>query len=149
MIGVQTGEGIVLAAEKRVTSTLLISSSIEKVVQVDKHIGMALSGLSADSRTLIDHARLEAANHTFVYDEPMPVESITRSVSDLALRFGEGIEGQETIMVTIKVHGNTGHIYLHEKHVALCPCSVYERFSPLYRLCTCFYYRADRLAWLS
>lgn len=34
-------------------------SSIEKVAEVDEHIGVAMSGLTADARTLIDHARVE------------------------------------------------------------------------------------------
>lgn len=49
-----------LAVEKRVTSPLLEPSSIEKVMEIDTHIGCALSGLTADARTMIDHARVEA-----------------------------------------------------------------------------------------
>jgi 20S proteasome alpha/beta subunit len=33
--------------------------SIEKVAEIDSHIGCAMSGLTADARTLIDHARVE------------------------------------------------------------------------------------------
>ena len=64
-------------------------SSIEKVAEVDEHIGVALSGLTADARTLIDHARVEAQQYRFTYNEPIPVESLTQSLCDLALRFGE------------------------------------------------------------
>lgn len=46
-----------LGVEKRVTSTLLETSSVEKIVEIDRHIGCAISGLQADSRTLIEHAR--------------------------------------------------------------------------------------------
>jgi len=132
---------------------------------VDSHIGCAMSGLTADARTLIDHGRVEAQvlscdhrhsvslratarawayrpgcpetdacrqqtsrvlhindyeepnqvairlqpwtkvgkcvrcspdpvscvaqQHRFTYNEPMPVESCTQSLCDLALRFGE------------------------------------------------------------
>jgi 20S proteasome subunit alpha 5 len=80
----------VLGVEKRVTSILLESSSIEKIVEIDTHIGCAMSGLTADARTMIDHARLESQNHRFTYDEPLRVESCTQAVCDLALRFGEG-----------------------------------------------------------
>jgi len=48
-----------------------------------------MSGLTADARTLIDHARVESQQHRFTYNEAMPVESITQSLCDLALRFGE------------------------------------------------------------
>ena len=38
-IGIQTSEGVVLAVEKRVTSPLIEPSSIEKIMEVDNHIG--------------------------------------------------------------------------------------------------------------
>ncbi|KAK7474160.1 hypothetical protein BaRGS_00034620 [Batillaria attramentaria] len=88
-IGIQTNEGVVLAVEKRVTSPLIEPTSIEKIMEVDKHIGCAMSGLIADSRTLIDRARVESQNHWFTYNEKMSVESVTQAVSNLALAFGD------------------------------------------------------------
>lgn len=88
-IGIQTSEGVVLAVEKRVTSPLIEPSSIEKIMEVDNHIGCAMSGLIADSRTMIDRARVEAQNHWFTYNEKMTVESVTQAVSNLALQFGD------------------------------------------------------------
>ncbi|XP_011447862.2 proteasome subunit alpha type-5 [Magallana gigas] len=88
-IGIQTSEGVVLAVEKRVTSPLIEASSIEKVFEVDDHIACAMSGLIADSRTLIDRARVEAQNHWFTYNAKMSVESVTQAVSNLALQFGD------------------------------------------------------------
>ena len=38
-MGISTSEGVVLAVEKRVTSTLMEPSSIEKVLEIDSHIG--------------------------------------------------------------------------------------------------------------
>lgn len=49
-----------------------------------------MSGLVADAQILIDHARIETQNHWFTFDEQMPTESCVRSISDLALGFGEG-----------------------------------------------------------
>ncbi|CEI90100.1 Putative Proteasome subunit alpha type [Rhizopus microsporus] len=97
-IGVQTSQGVILAVEKRVSSTLLEPSSIEKVMEIDEHLGCAVSGMTADARTMIEHARVAAQNHRFTYDEKLKVESVTQSVCDLALRFGEGAEGEESIM---------------------------------------------------
>jgi 20S proteasome subunit alpha 5 len=37
-------------------------------------------------------------SHHFNYAEPLSVESCTQSICDLALRFGEGAEGEESIM---------------------------------------------------
>lgn len=91
-VGVQTSEGVVLAVEKRITSKLLEPSSVEKIMEVDEHIGCAMSGLTADARTLVEHGRVETQNHRFSYNEPMGIESLTQSLCDLALRFGEGEE---------------------------------------------------------
>lgn len=48
-----------LAVEKRLTSPLIVPSSVEKIFEIDSHIGCAVSGLTADARTLIEHARVE------------------------------------------------------------------------------------------
>ncbi|XP_071961447.1 proteasome subunit alpha type-5-like [Antedon mediterranea] len=88
-IGIKTSDGVVLAVEKRITSPLIEPSSIEKIVEIDSHIVCAMSGLIADARTLIDRARVDAQNHWFTYNEHMSVESVTQSVSNLALQFGD------------------------------------------------------------
>ncbi|CAD5177881.1 unnamed protein product [Musa acuminata subsp. malaccensis] len=90
-IGLRTNEGVVLAVEKRVTSPLLEPSSVEKIMEIDEHIGCAMSGLIADARTLVEYALIHQ-NHRFSYGEPMTVESTTQALCDLALRFGEGDE---------------------------------------------------------
>uniref|UniRef100_A0A8D8UW43 Proteasome subunit alpha type n=1 Tax=Cacopsylla melanoneura TaxID=428564 RepID=A0A8D8UW43_9HEMI len=91
-IGISTSEGVVLAAEKRITSVLMEPSSIKKIVEIDKHIGCAASGLIADSRILTDRARVECANHWFTYDEKMDIESVAQAVSNLAIQFGDSDE---------------------------------------------------------
>jgi hypothetical protein len=57
-----------------------------------------MSGLQADARSMVEHARVESQNHAFNYNEPLRVESCTQAICDLALRFGEGAEGEESIM---------------------------------------------------
>lgn len=89
-VGIQTSQGVVLAVEKRLTSRLLVPSSVRKLEKLDEHIGCAMSGLVADARTLVEHARVETQNHWFTYDERIGIESTVQSVSDLALGFGEG-----------------------------------------------------------
>merc|ERR1711953_1568643 len=88
-IGIQTSEGVILAVEKRITSPLMEPTSIEKIVEIDSHGACAFSGLTADSKTLIDRARVESQNHWFTYDEKMQVESVAQAVSNLAIQFGD------------------------------------------------------------
>ena len=42
-------------------------------MEIDHHIGAAMSGLVADAITLIDYARDNAANYYINYGEPMSV----------------------------------------------------------------------------
>ncbi|XP_062523068.1 proteasome subunit alpha type-5-like [Corticium candelabrum] len=88
-VGIQTSEGVVLAVEKRLTSSLMEPSGLEKIVEIDSHVGCAVSGLIADARTMIDRARVEAQNHWFTYNEPMSVESIAQAIGNLAMQFGD------------------------------------------------------------
>lgn len=77
-VGIRTSQGVVIGVEKRIPSPLLEQSSVEKILEIDRHIGTAVSGHAADARTLVDHARVECANHHFTYDEPLRVESLTQ-----------------------------------------------------------------------
>lgn len=88
-IGIKTDEGVVLAVEKRITSSLMEPTTIEKIVKVDKHLAIAFSGLTADSKILIERARVEAQSHVFSHDNHMPIESVAQSVSNLAIQFGD------------------------------------------------------------
>jgi len=71
---------------------------VDKVAEVDWHVGAAASGLTADARTLIEHARVECQNHRFTYDEALRIESLAQSVSDLMMSFGEGGEENKSKM---------------------------------------------------
>jgi len=98
VIGICTSEGVVLVVEKRITSPLMEPAAIEKIAEVDKHVGLASSGLTADSKTLIDRARLECQNHWFTYNENMSVESVAQAVSNLAIKFGDSDDDNEGAM---------------------------------------------------
>jgi len=106
-VGITTPHGTILAVEKRVQSTLLETSSIEKIMEIDSHIGCAMSGLTADARTMVEHARMTGQMHAFTYDEPIKVESVAQAVCDLALRFGESVDDDEAMMVSLR----SGHVW--------------------------------------
>lgn len=88
-VGIATKEGVVIAAEKRLPSSLVVPSSIEKILLIDNHMGCAMSGLSSDARTLVEHARVETQNHHFTYNERMPIEACVHSIADMALDFSD------------------------------------------------------------
>ncbi|ESL09075.1 proteasome alpha 5 subunit [Trypanosoma rangeli SC58] len=94
-LGIQTPDAVIIAAEKRVPSVLVDPSSMNKILEIDHHMGTVLSGMVADARILVEHARVEAQNHRFTYDEPMRVESCALATCDLSIRFGEGGGGKK------------------------------------------------------
>ncbi|WAR63076.1 hypothetical protein PtB15_18B158 [Puccinia triticina] len=99
-IAATTKDGVILGVERRSQSKLLEASSIEKIMEIDSHVGCAVSGLVADSRTMVEHARVVGQNHRFTFDEPIKTESVTQAVCDLALRFGESTHDEDAMMVS-------------------------------------------------
>jgi 20S proteasome subunit alpha 3 len=83
-IGVTSSEGIVLAAEKKVTSKLLEPSiSSEKMYLIDNHIACAVAGITADANILIENARLNSQRYLYAYQENIPVEYLVQQLCDL------------------------------------------------------------------
>jgi len=81
-IGVCYNNGIVLISTRQISSSLMKPESVEKIFQIDDHIGIAISGMTADAKFLIDKARLEAQINVSTYDEPIGVEYLTKRVCD-------------------------------------------------------------------
>ena len=77
-------DGVVFAVEKIVRSKLYERSANKRIFSIDKHIGMAVAGLMADSRQLVEIARDEAANFRSEYGSNVPLRvriSLCRSFS--------------------------------------------------------------------
>ena len=81
-VGVRTADGVVLAADRHARSPLIERDSIEKIHEIDGHVGVASAGHVADARQLIDVARRQAQVNRLRYDEPASVESLTKEVTD-------------------------------------------------------------------
>ena len=64
-VGIKYKTGVVLIVDKRVTSRLIEPASIEKIFEIDNHIGCATSGLVADARALIDRFKIDIDLESF------------------------------------------------------------------------------------
>ena len=82
-VGIKCPEGIILAVDKRTTSPLVESKSIEKLFKIDEHVGSATSGLVADARALVERARVEAQINKITYSEPISVETLSKKLCDM------------------------------------------------------------------
>jgi proteasome alpha subunit len=81
-VGVKYKTGVVLIVDKRVTSRLVEPGSIEKIFEIDDHVGCATSGLVADARALIDRARLDAQINDITYSEKIQVKTLVKRICD-------------------------------------------------------------------
>lgn len=79
-IGIKYREGVVLAADKKITGRLAVPGSIEKIFQVDDHIGVAASGMVGDTRALVERMRVEAQANRTLYSEPVDVGTLAKGI---------------------------------------------------------------------
>jgi len=82
-IGIVCSDGIILVADKRVVDSLVVPESVEKIWQIDEHIGAAASGILSDARVLIDRAQLKAQQNRVTYDSEIDTSSIVKDMCDL------------------------------------------------------------------
>lgn len=82
-IGILAKDGVVLAADRAVTSKLLDpGNEKEKLYIIDDHIVGATAGWTADAHVLTNYARVTAQRHRFSFDEPQPIESLVVRLCD-------------------------------------------------------------------
>ncbi|XP_053616431.1 proteasome subunit alpha type-1 [Plodia interpunctella] len=70
-VGLKNKQYAILIALKRAVSEL--SAYQKKIISIDDHIGISISGLTADARMLSRFMRTECLNHRYAHDAPMPV----------------------------------------------------------------------------
>ncbi|MBN2153705.1 MAG: archaeal proteasome endopeptidase complex subunit alpha [Candidatus Lokiarchaeota archaeon] len=88
-IAFKAKDGAVLVVHKKISTKLMDPSQIHKVYLVDKHVGVAISGLHADARILTDQARLQAAYHRLSYDEDVPVATLVKKICDISQAYSQ------------------------------------------------------------
>src|SRR3990167_2145898 len=82
-IGLVCKDGVVLIADKRITSKLMVPEAIEKMFKIDDHIATAAAGIISDARVLVDRAQMRAQQHAVTYDSKIDVLSIVKDICDL------------------------------------------------------------------
>ena len=82
-IGVVCSDGVLFVTDKRVVDSLVVPESVEKIWQIDDHIGATASGILSDARVLIERAQLRAQMHRVTYDTPVDVITIVKDICNL------------------------------------------------------------------
>ena len=82
-IGMVCSDGVLLVADKRIVDPLVVTEAIEKIFQIDEHIGATASGIISDARVLIERAQIKAQQHQVTYDSPIDTLSVVKNICDL------------------------------------------------------------------
>ncbi|KAG7206570.1 hypothetical protein KM043_000256 [Ampulex compressa] len=79
-VGLKNKTHAVLIALKRASSEL--SAHQKKMIPIDKHLGITISGLTADARMLSRYMRMECLNYKYSFDEVIPVSRLIASLGN-------------------------------------------------------------------
>jgi len=82
-IAMVCADGILFVTDKRVIDSLVVPEAVEKIWQIDEHMGATASGILSDARVLIERAQLKAQQHRITYDTPIDTLSVVKEVCDL------------------------------------------------------------------
>ncbi|MFW9946329.1 MAG: archaeal proteasome endopeptidase complex subunit alpha [Candidatus Odinarchaeota archaeon] len=123
-VAVKSKEGVCLAAQIKIPSNLMDADSIDKLFQVDEHIGVAISGLHADSRMLINYARVQAQSFRLTYDEPVRLNMLVKTLADIKQQYTQfgGIRPFGCALFFIAIDAGGTQIY------TTSPSGIYRAF---------------------
>ncbi|MFX1566760.1 MAG: archaeal proteasome endopeptidase complex subunit alpha [Promethearchaeota archaeon] len=123
-VAVKSKEDVCLAAQIKVASTLMDADSIDKIFQIDEHIGVAISGLHADARALINHSRVQAQSFRLTYDEPVRLSMLTKAIADLKQQYTQfgGVRPWGCALFFIGIDASGTQIY------TTSPSGIYRSF---------------------
>ncbi len=76
-------DGVLFVTDKRIVDSLVVPESVEKIWQIDDHIGATASGILSDARVLIERGQVRAQQHRVTYDTPVDVITIVKDVCNL------------------------------------------------------------------
>ncbi|ADC47207.1 proteasome alpha subunit [Methanobrevibacter ruminantium M1] len=112
-LGLKSKDGVVLIVDKRTVSRLVEAKSIEKIFQIDDHIGVATSGLVADARALVERARIESQINKITYNEPILVGGLAKKICDLKQLYTQngGVRPFGSALIIGGVNGEETRLY--------------------------------------
>lgn len=106
-------DGVLLVTDKRIVDKLVVPESVEKIFQIDHHIGATASGILSDARVLIERAQIKAQQNRITYDSPIDTLTVVKDICNL-MQICTQSGGLRPFGVAVLVAGideNTPHLY--------------------------------------
>src|SRR3989344_342812 len=82
-IAIVCADGLLFVTDKRIIDSLVVPESVEKIWQIDEHIGATASGILSDARVLIERAQLKAQQNKVTYDSPIDTITVVKDICSL------------------------------------------------------------------
>ena|SRR3989338_7529164 len=113
-LGIVCKDGVVLVTDKRIVDQLVVPESVEKIFQIDQHIGATFAGISSDARILIEREQIKAQQYRVTFDSSIDLLSIVKDIADLKQMCTQS-GGLRPFGVSLLVGGvDNGHAKLFE-----------------------------------
>jgi 20S proteasome subunit alpha 6 len=113
-LGMRSDTHVVMAALMRSPNAL--ASYQKKIQKIDEHMGIAMSGLTADGRSLVKYMRTETLNHKYVYGTPMQGSRLVSDLADMHQRCTQSyVRRPYGVGLLVATYDQTGpHLFLTE-----------------------------------
>jgi proteasome alpha subunit len=86
-IGMVCKDGVFILADKRMEDKLVVSSSAQKIYEIDSHLISSVAGIISDARVLIDKVQVLAQQHRITYDSSIEPELVIKEISNVKQQF--------------------------------------------------------------
>ena len=112
---------VVFAVEKKGSELQEQTQGSEKIFKIDDHIGVAIAGLTADARVLIDRARVQAQINILNYDEKISVKDCTLNICEYKQLFTQnaGVRPFGVSFLIAGIDNNGPSLYLTDPSGAM------------------------------
>jgi len=117
-LGICAKDGVVIATDKKLTSSLVDTDQVSKVECIQESTGMVYSGVGPDYRVLVRKARKSAQSYYLTYREHKPVTQLVKSTASVMQEYTQsgGVRpfGVSLLVAGVDVDSNgkkTPHLY--------------------------------------
>ena len=106
-------EGIISISYRKISSKLLIIESFKKIFKIEKNLCILGTGISSDSRRLIETSQQMAQEHKLKYQENIDVLALTKDIANIQQYYSQsgGVRPFGVSLLLNSYENGSFHIY--------------------------------------